>query len=329
MQITSIQRSTFNSALSLAGAHGHRWPSLVDHPAVAAILAGSPHWLDLTSLEAAFAAAEEDDDDSQFGGLGFALAHTTGSGRLSWDCTDAGVVLTVERPSVAWQVWAAQRQLVDDLSEEPGVGAVLGRMLPPEPERGSFEVARLVVPATGELTMQCEPTFMRERHIAALVKAVDALGASLLPAIEVQLEHAGVDPVSLRRAGVTARQVIHDDGRTVSLSWWGRATLFVTVRGFGETPLSYDCSCFSGDAGALGEAAAQEASIADHLVDRLRSWAGLRPSVARAAVLQAFADAGLPVPAMTPMTADDIEWDSRPSLPGEDPHVEIVFDANE
>ena len=326
---TSIQRSTFNSALSLAGAHSHRWASLVDHPAVAAVLSQSPHWVDITSIEAAFAVAE-DENDSPFGGVGFALSHTTGSGRLSWDCSDAGTVLTVERPSVAWQVWAAQRQLVDGLSdEEPGVSGVLRKMLPPEPERGSFEVARLVVPTTGTLTIECGPDFMRERHIAALVKAVDAIDAGWLPALEVQLEHAGVDPVLLRRAGITAHQAIDDDSRTVFLSWWGRAAIHVTVRCPGDAPASYKGSGFSGAVDALGEAACIEPGFADHLSDRLQSWAGMRPSVARAAVLQAFADAGLPVPAMTPMTAEEIEWDSRPSLPADDPHVEIVFDASE
>lgn len=327
MHTTSvITRTAFDSALALAGAHGHRWASLSNHPAVAAALATAPRdddHLDLTALEAAFDAAEDDEDDRQFGGLGFALSHTTGSGRLSWDVEADGVVtLAVSRPSLAWQVWSAQSRLPELVEDDaPGLAATLRRMLPPEPERGSLEVARVSMsPDTfGRPTVVCAAEFLGERHIHALARAVDAVDCTQLASLEEQLQSAGEEG-ALRRAGILASL---QDRRTIALRWWGRAAVRVTVAG--ETSATAD-----GDLVALGGAAAAEVAFGDHLADRLQSWAGMRPTAARAAVLQAFGDAGLPLPALSPMTPEDIAWDARYDTSSDGPQVEVVtFDAAE
>lgn len=332
---SSITRTAFDSALALAGAHGHRWASLSHHPAVAAVLATAPRdddHLDLTALEAAFDAAE-DEDDRQFGGLGFALSHTTSSGRLSWDVEPDGVVtIAVYRPSLAWQLWSAQSRLPELVEDDaPGLAATLRRMLPPEPERGSLEVARVrLSPDTfGRPTVVCAAEFLGERHIHALARAVDAVDCTQLASLEEQLQSAGVEEGALRRAGILAsQQDVEDDRRTIALRWWGRAAVRLTVAG--DEPLSYSSATADGELVALGGAAAAEVAFGDHLADRLQSWAGMRPTAARAAVLQAFGDAGLPLPALSPMTPEDIAWDARYDTSSDGPQVEVVtFDAAE
>jgi hypothetical protein len=293
--MTTITKTAFTRALSLARAHGHLWASHVDHPAVASIVSG-PGPYDAATLAEAFGWAASE-DDSQFGGLGFALSHTTASGRLSWSVCAAGVSqgpydtapaagdvdLTVSRPSLAWRVWAAQRDAATALVEtEPMVGRELTRMLPPEPERGSVDVLSLRIPAgtTSSPTWRTEPLYddVAPRHLSALAEAAYHLGgASMLSDVCDQMHEfaSRMRSLDLMAAGIVMRQEVTPGWRVIELNLWGHVSLRVRL----EDGRGYDDAAITAPvvSGWLQDFPdfLTTAPFTTKLVDRLMSWAGM------------------------------------------------------
>ncbi len=290
----TISKLAFTRALSLARAHGHAWTCHTEHPAVAAILAG-PAPYDARALAEAFEWAADEDDSRRPAGLGFSLAHTTGSGRLSWDIADdqdafrpSGMVrLTVSRPSLAWRVWAAQREAATALVEtEPMVGHELARMLPPEPERGSVDVLSMDIFAgvTQIPVWREEPRYddVSPRHLATLAGAAYTLGGTdMLADVFGQLgEFQGrMRSSDLMAAGIIMSQKLGDTGRVITMDLWGYAKLDIHLIGGGrhDEPLVYDDTTIWTSDGwrsdFLGLLAT--APFVERIVDRLMSWAGM------------------------------------------------------
>lgn len=289
----TISKLAFTRALSLARAHGHAWTCHTEHPAVAAILAG-PEPYDARALAEAFEWAAAEDDSRRPAGVGFSLSHTTGSGRLSWDIADdqdafrpSGTVrLTVSRPSLAWRVWAAQRDAAAALVEtDPMVGRELARMLPPEPERGSVDVLSMHIPA-GVARIPVwreEPRYddVSPRHLATITNAAHALGGSdMLADVFGQLGefHGRMRSSDLMAAGIVMSQEIGAAGRVITLDLWGYAKLDIRLIGgrHDESLVYDDTAIWSSDGWRedfLGMIAT--APFVERIVDRLMSWAGM------------------------------------------------------
>lgn len=325
--MTTISKTAFTRALSLASAHGHMWACHTNHPAVASLLAG-PGPYDVAALTEAFgwAAAE---DDSQFGGIGFALSHTTATGRLSWvvaannesgEGRFAGDVdLTVSRPSLAWRVWSAQFKAARDLeATDPRVGAELSRMLPLEPERGSVDVLKVRIPAdfhapVPRWLVSPEVQDIGTRHLQVLAEAAHTLGGTMelgsLYALVRQLTpHLPAD--MLARSGVVMSQDINDNGRVITLDMWGQGHIDVHLfAASDDAPLSYE------DTGiwTTGETRQEflrdlaTAPFMERLVDRLMSWAGMPLERACQTAELAIAEVGAPA-VVRPIAAADGSW---------------------
>lgn len=305
----TISKLAFTRALSLARAHGHAWTCHTEHPAVAAILAG-PEPYDARALAEAFEWAAAEDDSRRPAGVGFSLSHTTGSGRLSWDIADdqdafrpSGTVhLTVSRPSLAWRVWAAQRDAAASLAEtEPMVGRELTRMLPPEPERGSVDVLSMCIPAgaTSSLAWRTEPLYddVASRHLSVLAEAAHHLGgASMLSdACDQMHEFASrMRSLDLMAAGIVMRQEVMPGWRVIELNLWGHVSLRVRL----EDGRGYDDAAITAPAvsGWLQDFPGFLTTVpfATRLVDRLMSWGGMPLERACRTAELALAEVGAP-----------------------------------
>ncbi len=321
----TISKLAFTRALSLASAHGHAWASHTNHPAVAAILAGPGPYAAAALSEAFDWAADE--NTSQFGGLGFSMSHTTGSGRLSWIVSDDGTDLTVSRPSLAWRVWAAQRAAAEDLAQtEPMVAQALTRMLPPEPERGSLDVLRLRIPAgaTAIPVWRAEPVYddVAPRHLGVLAEAAHRLGgADTLSDVCDQLHEfaSRMRSLDLMEAGIVMRQDITPGWRVIELNLWGKVSLRVRL----EDGRGYDDAAII----ALGGSGWRQdfpgllatEPFVTRLVDRLMSWGGM--DLARACQTAELALADVGVPAKVVGIEEGGNWRlkvERVALPAED-----------
>lgn len=287
----TITKTAFTRALSLARAQGHMWASHVEHPAVAAILAG-PEPYDAAALTEAFEWAASE-DNQRIGGIGFALSHTTGTGRLSWVVAPADapaeevfagdVDLTISRPSLAWRVWSAQQQAAWEAElTDPRVGAELTRMLPPEPVRGELDVMVVRIPGRPEAA----PFWMNQpvaddigtRHLQVLAEAAHALGGPTALVVIYGL----VEPMRSRLsfdldpAGIVMSQTIGDAGRAITLDMWGIGHLTIVLQSEPDEALIYHHTSIW-TAGATSEFLARLATteFMERLVDRLMSWAGM------------------------------------------------------
>jgi len=286
----TITKTAFTRALSLVRAHGHMWASHVEHPAVAAILAG-PEPYDAAALTEAFEWAASE-DDQRIGGIGFGLSHTTGTGRLSWVVAPADapaeevfagdVDLTVSRPSLAWRVWSAQHRAAQELTAtDPRVAAELTRMLPPEPVRGDLDVMVIRIPASSWAPFWMNQPVVDDigtRHLRVLAEAAHALGgptalAAVYDLVEPMRSHLSFD---LDPAGIVMSQTIGDAGRAITLDMWGIGHLTIVLQSEPEDALVYHHTSIW-TAGATPEFLVQLATteFMERLVDRLMSWAGM------------------------------------------------------
>lgn len=322
----TITKTAFTRALSLASAHGHMWAGHTDHPAVAAIITG-PGPYDAVALTDAFAWAAAE-DDSPFGGIGFSLSHTTGTGRLHWviaannesgEGRFAGDVdLTVARPSLAWRVWSAQRHAAHALEDtDPRVGAELSRMLPPEPERGSVDVLKVRIPADTHAPcprwlISPEVEDMGTRHLQVLAEAAHAIGGTAglgnLYALVRQLAlHLPAD--MLARSGIVMSQAINSDGRIITLDMWGCAHLDIHLDAVANGSLDYSDTGIwtTGETRPAFLALVTTAPFVERIVDRLMSWAGM--TMERACQVAELALAEVNAPAtIRPITTPSGPW---------------------
>lgn len=178
---TSIDKTAFTTAHTLARAFGHLWASAVDlawevdgWKTTATRLSDEPDpaadeaagWLatlddrtrDLaerivSALESEPAVSQEtvkavDDLAHHINngpiGIEFALDHVTGSGRCRWrvDATTGAAFMGVCRPSPAWRRW---RELVDAAGEAgPLATPAILALAGPEPERGNQTVIGII-----------------------------------------------------------------------------------------------------------------------------------------------------------------------------------------
>ena len=327
----TITKTAFTRALSLASAHGHMWACHTEHPAVAAIFTG-PGPYDAAALTEAFSWAAAEDDSRVGGGIGFALSHTTGTGRLSWVVAGEGqskgpydstpsagdVDLTISRPSLAWRVWAAQRDTSDRLAhDEPRLSSELARMLPPEPERGSLDVLAVRIPAFGPARWlhSREVGQISSRHLSTLAEAAHAIGgtATLADVYEIvrSMDDEMADFDMFGAAGIVMSQTVYSDGRVVRLDMWGQAHLDIHLHKASiDEPLDYvDTGIWTrGDTRRSFLASLTTTAFLTRIVDRLMSWAGQSLEHACQTMDLALDEVGVEDAKVRPITVADGSW---------------------